>query len=117
VLPPVVQAKCSPEASYLIVGGLGGIGRSVAEHLARLGAKSLILISRHAESKPQSKALVKELSQTGCYIVIKNCDVGDPLVFAKVLKECSVLPPIRGVIQAAMVLSVSNGTGVAKTIC
>jgi NAD(P)-dependent dehydrogenase (short-subunit alcohol dehydrogenase family) len=111
----VLRANLSPEASYLIVGGLGGIGRSVAEHFARLGAKSLILISRHAESQPQSKALIKALNQAGCDIRIRNCDVGNALDFARVLKECSDIPPIRGVIQAAMVLSVSNAMCVAKT--
>jgi NAD(P)-dependent dehydrogenase (short-subunit alcohol dehydrogenase family) len=104
----VARANFSPEASYLIVGGLGGIGRSVAEHFASLGAKNLILISRNAESQPESKALVKALSHAGCRIQVKNCDVADASDLAKLLKGCSDLPPIRGVIQAAMVLSVSK---------
>jgi shikimate 5-dehydrogenase len=39
-----------PDYSYLLVGGLGGIGRSIARSLALNGAKHLIFISRSGRS-------------------------------------------------------------------
>ncbi|MDG1293445.1 MAG: beta-ketoacyl synthase N-terminal-like domain-containing protein, partial [Pseudomonadales bacterium] len=37
-----------PLGSYLITGGLGGIGLTLAQHLAQLGAGQLILLGRHS---------------------------------------------------------------------
>ncbi|KAJ5357821.1 hypothetical protein N7541_004979 [Penicillium brevicompactum] len=71
-------ARLRPDATYLITGGVGGIGRSVATWLLAHGARSLILMSRSATSGATTKS------------------------FARDLEDAS--PPIRGVIQAAMVL-------------
>ncbi|KAK2755488.1 Type I Iterative PKS [Arachnomyces sp. PD_36] len=95
--------RLSPEASYLVVGGLGGIGRSIARWLVQHGAKYLILLSRSAASRPESHALVNELREAGCEAVVENCDVSKSLNLGRVLGECQeTMPAIRGVIQGAM---------------
>ncbi|KAL0933408.1 polyketide synthase [Colletotrichum truncatum] len=96
-----------PEASYLIVGGMGGIGQSIARHMARnLGCKNLVILSRHALSHPDSASLRFDLEAAGCKAVIQNCDVSDEEEFRQLLSQVQQeLPPIRGVIQAAMTLN------------
>lgn len=49
------------DATYVIVGGLGGIGRSLAMLHAQHGAKNLAFISRSGASSPEAKATMAEL--------------------------------------------------------
>ncbi|KIA75975.1 hypothetical protein HK57_00218 [Aspergillus ustus] len=105
VLPTTPSVRLSADASYLLVGGLGGIGRSIISRLIKRGAKHLIVLSRSAANKPETRDILKEYEETGCTIAVRNCDVAD----AEALKEtlaslAETIPPIRGVIQAAMVL-------------
>jgi acyl transferase domain-containing protein/NADPH:quinone reductase-like Zn-dependent oxidoreductase/ubiquinone/menaquinone biosynthesis C-methylase UbiE len=108
VLPQKQAVKLQPQYSYLLVGGLGGLGRSIAQWLVSHGAKNLILLSRSAASQSNSQAFVEELNATGCKTVIKNCDIANASELARVVNECyTEVPAVKGVIQAAMVLNVS----------
>ncbi|KAI0377221.1 putative polyketide synthase [Hypomontagnella monticulosa] len=98
---PRIQLR--PDASYLVVGGVGGIGRSVANWLVENGAKNLILLSRSAgdldleKNKSTDGALfVGELRQAGCRVKPVNCDISLASNLVKAL--------LRGVIQGAMLL-------------
>ncbi|CAF3585097.1 hypothetical protein QX201_007720 [Fusarium graminearum] len=53
------------EASYLLSGGLGGLGRSAARWTASRGAKNLILLSRSGTTRPAAQELMKELAAAG----------------------------------------------------
>jgi len=76
--------------------------------LVERGAKHLILISRSAASRPSSQVFLEELRQAGCNVVARNCDISHEEGLARVRKEClRDMPPVRGVIQAAMFLMVS----------
>ena len=50
IIAPIVQAKtvfaARPDRSYLLIGGLGGLGLALATWLAQRGAKHLILSSK-----------------------------------------------------------------------
>lgn len=95
--------RLSSDVTYLITGGLGGIGRSIARWMVERGAKHLILVSRNSASRPESQKLIKELGHAGCEAVAVNCDVSRSMNLGQVLFECQeTMPPIRGVIQAAM---------------
>lgn len=102
-------ARLSADVSYLLVGGLGGIGQSIAWWFVEHGAKHLILLSRSAASRSDSKIVVEQLRSAGCNVVVQNCDVSNPADLAKTLDSCSQrMPPVRGVIQGAMVLKVRS---------
>jgi acyl transferase domain-containing protein/NADPH:quinone reductase-like Zn-dependent oxidoreductase len=110
VLPPSITTALSPSASYLIVGGSGGLGQSVAHWLVARGARSLILMSRNAAKSPHTAALAKELRRAKCDRVLRiSCDVADEDDLARAIHMCAEegLPPIRGVVHAAFVLRVS----------
>jgi NAD(P)-dependent dehydrogenase (short-subunit alcohol dehydrogenase family) len=53
--------KLSKEASYLLAGGFGGLGRSISRWMARHGAKHLIFVSRKAGTSVEAKQLLDEL--------------------------------------------------------
>ncbi len=90
-------------------GGLGGIGRSLGHWMVQQGAKNLVFLSRSGSTKPESKKAIEELSDKGARVTAYSCDVGNAEEVQEVLRQCSQeFPPIRGVIQGAMVLKVSR---------
>ena len=97
-----------PRASYLIAGGLGGLGQSAARWMAKRGAKFLVLLSRSGIRTETSVALVENLQSMGVHVLAPACDVTDRTsLLAVVTKLTKTFPPIKGVIQASMVLKVS----------
>jgi NADPH:quinone reductase-like Zn-dependent oxidoreductase/malonyl CoA-acyl carrier protein transacylase/ubiquinone/menaquinone biosynthesis C-methylase UbiE len=108
VLPRKKAIKLHPDASYLISGGLGALGRSIAQLLAFHGANHLILLSRSATSRTNYHAFVKQLTDAGCNVVVKDCDISNANDLRHVMNECYIqVPAVRGVIHAAAVLDVS----------
>ncbi|PNP80413.1 hypothetical protein FNYG_06012 [Fusarium nygamai] len=98
--------RLNPNATYILVGGLGGIGRSVALHMAKSGAKHLAFLSRSGASDKNAKGLDEDLEKLGASTVFHTCDIGDPDQVRDVLEQYdgSSIPRIAGCIQAAMVL-------------
>jgi len=98
--------RLSPDETYVIVGGVGGIGKSLAQMMVDRGARHLLLLSRNASKMSDSTtAFVNSMQATGASINLENCDVADRAQLKAVFDSyTSCLPPIRGVIQAAMVL-------------
>ncbi|GKT43550.1 highly reducing polyketide synthase azaB [Colletotrichum spaethianum] len=94
-----------PEASYVIAGGLGGLGRSIARWMASRGAKNLILLSRRGPVEKPAIDVVSELKSVCDNVVTPACDVTNEEAFRNVMTELSAnLPPIKGCIQGSMVL-------------
>lgn len=96
-------AKLDSNATYVIVGGLGGIGRSLVFWLAELGAKNIAIISRSGTAKPEAKATMDELADLGINAKSYLCDIIDVEAFsATVARISSENPPIKGAIHCAM---------------
>lgn len=90
-----------PESSYLLVGGLRGLGRNLAEWMVLQGAKYLVITSPRGIADPNATPLQERLIQAGAETVhIVACDVSKPDDLSKLLAE--VQHPIRGVINCAM---------------
>jgi len=106
-LPPAVTFPS--DASYVLSGGLGGVGRSMALWMAARGAKTLIFLSRSGNVSGEIAETIATLEVKGTKVCVFKCDVSDRARLADVMDECkATLPPIRGVIQGAMVLDVSH---------
>jgi acyl transferase domain-containing protein/acyl carrier protein len=88
------------EATYLITGGLGALGRQVAQRLIKRGASHLVLVGRHA-----SNEAIEDLSQTGVRVAVIRADVAKLQGIAAITRLLeSGWPPLRGVIHAAGVV-------------
>ena len=75
--------------------------------MAAHGAKNLIVTSRSANTEERARPFVLEMEKAGCNVKAIGCDISDESDLAKALKVCAQeMPPIRGVIQGAMVLQV-----------
>jgi NADPH:quinone reductase-like Zn-dependent oxidoreductase/NAD(P)-dependent dehydrogenase (short-subunit alcohol dehydrogenase family)/SAM-dependent methyltransferase/aryl carrier-like protein len=101
-LPPL---ELDPDASYILAGGLGGIGRSIATKMASMGAKHLIFLSRSATVHEAGRNTIAKLEALGCTSHVFQCDISDDArlrgVFASINKT---LPPVKGCIQCCFVL-------------
>jgi NADPH:quinone reductase-like Zn-dependent oxidoreductase/ubiquinone/menaquinone biosynthesis C-methylase UbiE len=108
-----------PDASYVVVGGLGGIGRCVCEWLIAHGARHLVILSRSARAGPYLASLAEPQAAGPGKIHIRPiaCDVSDQNQLSRALKGCPDMPPIRGVIQGAMVLKVRDLTETGAWLC
>lgn len=101
-----VPLSLSLDATYVLVGGLGGIGRAQAVFMAKNGARHLAFISRSGAASEKAKDVLKTLIEAGVDARTYVCDISDKTKLQQILGEISSsMPPIRGVIQGAMVLA------------
>nr|AAR85531.1 polyketide synthase [Didymella maydis] len=102
--PALSPPLFDPDAAYLLVGGLGGLGSATALWMAERGARHLVLLSRSGAS-PSQDSILARLRATNCATTVLACDVAERDLLASALATVKdTLPPIRGVIQGAMVL-------------
>ncbi|MCC6793695.1 MAG: SDR family NAD(P)-dependent oxidoreductase [Candidatus Hydrogenedentes bacterium] len=109
---------CSPEATYLVTGGLGGLGLHVAKWLGNKGAKHVVLFGRtplppRAEWEAVSDATTREriaticaLEENGIAVQCASVDVSNETQLREFIAahERDNKPPIRGVVHAAGVI-------------
>ena len=92
------------DASYLVTGGLGGLGLKLARWLVDRGGKHLVLTGRSAPSD-DARRIVEELEKSGAKIAIRSCDVGNRAEVANLLAGLrDGFPPLRGIFHLAGVL-------------
>ena len=98
--PPIV---CQPEATYLITGGLGGIGLATAAWLVAQGAQHLLLLGR---SRPTAAAQtqVDALRAQGVTVTVVQCDVTDRAQLETVLAGIDGAHGLRGIIHSVGLL-------------
>jgi NAD(P)-dependent dehydrogenase (short-subunit alcohol dehydrogenase family) len=71
------------------------------------GARHLVILSRQADTKPGVAKLRKDLALKGVEVVAVPCDITDiEQVQVAMSQVGKTSPPVRGIIQAAMVLEV-----------
>ncbi|KAI0101373.1 hypothetical protein GGR51DRAFT_530505 [Nemania sp. FL0031] len=106
VKPRLELPKFEENASFLLVGGTGGIGRALSAFMAENGAKELIILSRNAGLNPADTDLYTELQSMGCSVVFAKGDVCDEAAVSSALLKAT--RPVRGIVQLSMVLRDQN---------
>ncbi|MFC1975071.1 type I polyketide synthase [Chloroflexota bacterium] len=92
------------DATYLISGGLGGLGIEMAKWLVARGARHLVLVGRSGATETSLDA-VHKLEEVGAQIVIAQADVSRREQMARVLAKIDEAGlPLRGIIHAAGVV-------------
>lgn len=98
-VPPLVLRG---DATYLVTGGLGGVGLEIAGYLADHGARHLVLTSRRAPSAAVQQRLDAIREGSGCEIRVIAADVANPHDVARLLATVEAqLPPLAGIVHAA----------------
>ncbi|KAK4153766.1 polyketide synthase [Chaetomidium leptoderma] len=91
--------------THLIVGGTGGLGRSMAKYMIEHGARNIVLLSRSGGGKETVQQLQREMQRHGARVLVMKCDASDEVQVRQLVGDCQrALPPICGVTHAAMVL-------------
>lgn len=74
------------------------------------GARNILSISRSNPQHQQIQDFIREMEAKGVRLIAKKCDITSEGELASVIKDVAQggLPPIRGVVQSAMVLKVST---------
>ena len=94
------DAVVRADGSYIVTGGLGGLGTAVTRWLVERGAGRLVLNGRTNPSDAQQKALA-ELA-TGTEIVFVAGDIASPGVADRLVAAAEETGrPLRGVLHAA----------------
>ena len=89
------------DGTYLVTGGLGGIGLALARWLADGGAGRVVLVGRRA---PDAEALaaIEDLAAGGVEVVVRSIDVTDVAAVEALVDELSASEsPLRGIAHAA----------------
>jgi NADPH:quinone reductase-like Zn-dependent oxidoreductase/pimeloyl-ACP methyl ester carboxylesterase/acyl carrier protein len=104
IAPRTGGAVIRADGSYLITGGLGGLGLQVAGWLAAQGARHLALLGRSAPTAEAARA-IEALRAAGAQVLVLQADVAVAAQLAAALDQLRLaLPPLRGVVHAAAVL-------------
>ena len=91
----------TPNSSYIITGGTGGLGISLAQWLADKDAHTIVLVSR---SKPTKVVLdkIKLISMGGANIIHKQLDISNAQSVECLLDDINKNEmPLKGIIHAA----------------
>lgn len=104
MLPAQSLCRLSGDAAYLLVGCLGGLGRSLTKRMMELGARHFAFVSRSGADKPQAAAVIEEIERAGALTHVFRADASDEAALRNVIAQVTAQRPLRGVIHAAMVL-------------
>ena len=92
------------DGSYIVVGGLGGLGRFICSWMIENGARHITILSRSGAGTQESRDAIAAISALGASVQCIKADACDRTaicqIFSKLRSECS----IKGVINLAMVL-------------
>ncbi len=98
------ELKLRPEVSYLLVGGLGGLGRAISTWMVEHGARNLIYLSRSAGKSDSDRIFCRELGTQGCSVQAFSGSVSSLDDVKSAVKNAAA--PIVGVMHMSMVLRV-----------
>ncbi|HEY4057878.1 MAG TPA: SDR family NAD(P)-dependent oxidoreductase, partial [Kofleriaceae bacterium] len=105
LVPRLVRAQApasswvaDPERTYLVTGGLGGLGLVVVRRLVALGARHIAIVGRSAPS-PETQRILDELPAK---VLVARADVANAEQLAAAFEQVrSTMPALAGVIHAA----------------
>ncbi len=103
-LEPAAAITLRPDRSYLLTGGLGGLGLTTAEWMIERGAQRLVLVGR-SEPSPAARARIRSFEDRGATVRIEAVDVTRRAELEDLLARIDVeLGPLAGVVHGAGVL-------------
>ncbi|MFO0590648.1 MAG: SDR family NAD(P)-dependent oxidoreductase [Polyangiaceae bacterium] len=102
--PAAPAVTLRADGTYLVTGGLGGLGLSLAEWMVGRGARHLMLVGRSAPSRAAQEAIGR-MESAGAKVLVVSADVGVRAEVEALVERIRLeLPPLRGVVHAAAVL-------------
>ncbi|MCE9514720.1 MAG: type I polyketide synthase [Mycobacterium sp.] len=104
VVPPTQAAVFRKDGSYIVTGGVGGLGLFLAAAMASAGCGRIILTSR-SEPNPQSQKTIDRLRANGADVVVECGNIAEQGTAARLVSAATATGlPLRGVLHAAAVV-------------
>ena len=100
-MPTTTSVPLRADRSYLITGGLGALGLTIARWLIESGARHLLLAGRRGAVGKENA--IERLRDMGAVIEVARADVANHADVVQMLATTK-LPPLAGVVHAAGVL-------------
>ncbi|MEV7244331.1 SDR family NAD(P)-dependent oxidoreductase [Streptomyces sp. NPDC093248] len=101
---PAAAAPFRQGGVYLVVGGLGAVGRDTCRHLARAYGAKLVVVGRSPLDET-SRRTIAGLEKDGAEVRHLALDAGDPAALAEAVRLArQEFGALHGVFNAAMVL-------------
>ncbi|GLV53584.1 polyketide synthase [Dictyobacter sp. S3.2.2.5] len=105
--PAVAEAGYSlfnANSTYLITGGLGGLGLTITQWMVEKGARHIVLVGRRSPSE-SAQVVLDELRRQDVNVVVMQADITDPQQIIRALEQIkSSMPSLRGILHAAAIL-------------
>ncbi|MRG94790.1 type I polyketide synthase [Polyangium spumosum] len=93
------------DATYLVTGGLGGLGLSLAPWMVERGARHLVLVGRRAPTE-DARERIRAMESAGAEVRVEQVDVSRRSEVEALMASLSAtMPKLRGVVHAAAVLA------------
>jgi acyl carrier protein len=93
------------DATYVIAGGLGGLGLVLARWLVERGARRLVLVDRRQEELPAQAEEIGRLAAAGAEVEVACGDIADRTFVARLFDDLQARGQmVRGIVHAAGVL-------------
>lgn len=116
VLPPESVRVFRPDGSYIITGGLGGLGIFLAGEMATAGCGRIVLTSR-SEPNADAQQAIDRIRATGADIRVECGDIADPQTAERLVAVATEGGlPLRGVLHGAAVVQDATLTNVTDEV-
>ena len=116
VVPPQQARVFCCDGSYIITGGLGGLGLFLAEKMAAAGCGRIVLTSR-SNPNPQAQQAIERIRATGSDIVVECGDIAKAETADRLVAAATATGlPVRGVLHAAAVVEDATLTNITDEL-
>ncbi|WP_024806379.1 type I polyketide synthase [Nocardia sp. BMG51109] len=101
----ITEPRLHADGTYLITGGLGGIGIELARWSVERGARHLVLVGRRAPNA-HAATVIEQLRAAGTEVSVRHVDVGRADQVGELVASIGRAgPPLRGILHVAGTLA------------
>ncbi|HZU68918.1 MAG TPA: type I polyketide synthase [Ktedonobacteraceae bacterium] len=98
-------ASLRTDSTYLITGGLGGLGLAAARWMVEQGGVKYLVLTGRSGASAGTQPVLDELERAGAKVLVIRADVSKEEAVAQMMETIrKTMPPLRGIIHAAGVL-------------
>ncbi|ORY58750.1 uncharacterized protein BCR38DRAFT_413069 [Pseudomassariella vexata] len=92
------------DGSYVLIGGLGGVGRELLSWMVKNGAKHIVTVSRNGPDAPNAQEVIQEVEMLGGHLEVLRADASCLEELSRALHEVRKDHRILGCINLAILL-------------